>query len=267
MEVKFPSHYQHFCSRLKNDQSSEGARAEAIVFSFLRSSFRTVKIAEDISSGGVDFHCISNQVEFVVEVTCLGTEAVANQSGIKNSIPKGGSAGSFGMITRMLRTRVSGKTNQLSGYQIPRILAITTEHRCGDFLLGPQAAETLLTSDTQVTVPLNNSLDNDYLSSDLKNSVFFKFDNNGRVELCRRSISCLLFANINADRVELVGILHPDPKFNFPINLFPSIPFLRIKKWPLQNNEIETEWIIHSPESESFFHHVVKLHDEELRNI
>ena len=213
-----------------------------------------------MSSGGIII--VADQ-----EVTCLGAEAVANQSGIKDSVPKGGSAGCFGMITHMLRTRASGKTNQLSGYQIPRILVITTEHRCGDFLLGPQGAETLLTSDTHITVPLNNSLENDYFSSDLRNSVFFKFGNNGRVELCRRSISCLLFANINTNRVDLVGILHPEPKFDFPINLLPSIPFLRIKKWPFQDHEIETEWIIHYPESESFFHHAVELNDEELRNM
>jgi hypothetical protein len=65
----------------------------------------------------------------------------------------------------------------------------------------------------------------------------------------------------------IVGILHPDPEFNFPIRLFPSVPFLRMKKWPPEKNIIETEWIIYKPKPEEFYHRKVEFEDKELRSI
>ena len=123
LEVKYPGHFQSFRRRVKDQK--ESAKAEAITFSFLRSNFEDVQVAEDISTGGADFLCKSNGNEFIVEVTCLEAESVAAQSGWKNEVPENVSAGSFGMITHMLRTKVSGKTMQLFGYSVQRILVIT----------------------------------------------------------------------------------------------------------------------------------------------
>jgi hypothetical protein len=91
LELKYPGHYQSYCTRLKND--AEGAKAEAVTFTFLRSNFADVKIAEDISTGGVDFFAKSNEFEFIAEVTCLEAESVATQSGWKNEVSQDGSAG------------------------------------------------------------------------------------------------------------------------------------------------------------------------------
>lgn len=264
LEVKYPRHFQSYCNRLKNNQ--ESAKAEALVFSFLRSSFGDVRLEEDISTGGVDFFCKSNDVEFIIEVTCLEAEAVAAQSGWKNELGENGSGGSFGMITHMLRTKVSSKVLQLSGYNIPRILVITCEHVAADILLGPHGAETLLTSDTMIEVPIGTSVDKVNLITDLKDSVFFR-PKNGQFESCRRSISAILFFSIFADKSLVVGILNPDPAYNFPIKILPSIPFLRMKKWPPENDMIETEWVIYQPRVGEFYHRRVELKDNELRNI
>ena len=264
IEVKYPSHLQSFCTRLKN--SPEGAKAEAIMFSVLRANFDNVKLGEDISTGGVDFLCDIDGSEFLVEVTCLEAEAVAIQSGMKNEILENGSAGWFCTVTHMLRTKASGKAAQVSGHNIPRVLAITTEHIGGDFLLGPYGAETLLTSDTKIRVPIEEPIEKTDLSTDLKDSVFFRFKN-GAIESCRRSISCILLININADKVRFVGVLHPEPKYEFSIKLFPSVPFARIKKWPPENNKIETEWVIKRPKAASFYHQEIKFRDEELKCI
>jgi hypothetical protein len=203
----------------------------------------------------------------MVEVTCLEGEAVATQSGWPNEVPEGVTGGSFGMITHMLRTKASEKTPQLSGYEMSRILAITTEHVAADVLLGPYGAETFLTSDTKITVPLREPIDGKvYLTTDLKDSVFFRVKN-GVVESCRRSISAILLISIFADKSLVVGILHPDPQYQFPIKLLPSVPFLRMQKWPPENHGIETEWVIHSPKLAEFYHHEVVFKDKELRSI
>ena len=185
LEVKYPSHFQSYCRRLKSQL--ESAKAEAVTFSFLRSNFDDVQVAEDISTGGADFLCKSNGAEFISEVTCLEAESVATQSGWKNEVPENGSAGSFGMITHMLRTKASSKAAQLFGHSFPRILVITCDHIAADVLLGSHGAETLLTSDTKIEVPIGKPIENLDLVTDLKNSVFFRYKN-GALELCRRSI-------------------------------------------------------------------------------
>jgi hypothetical protein len=263
LEVKYPSHFQSYCKRLKDNP--ESAKAEAIVFSFLRSNFYDVTLAEDISTGGVDFLCKLNDVDFLVEVTCLEAEPIAVQSGWKNEFPQDGSGGSFSMITHMLRTKASSKAAQLSGHGIPRILAITCEHVAADVLLGPHAAEILLTSDTLIEVPIGKPNEKINLITNLKDSVFFR-SKNGQFESCRRSISAILLFSIFEDKSKVVGILHPDPGYNLPIKIFPSIPFLRMKKWPPENKMIETEWVIYKPKAEAFYHRSVEFKDNELRS-
>jgi hypothetical protein len=262
--VKYPSHFRPFCRRLNS--KPESAKAEAVTFSLFRSVTEDVKVAEDVATGGADFLCLVDNTDFIVEVTCLEGEAVAGQSGWPNEVPKGASAGSFGMITHMLRTKASKKAPQLSCYQMPRVLAITSEHHA-HALLGPPAAETLLTSDTKITVPIGQHIDeNVHLTTDLKDSVFFKFKN-GDIESCRKSISAILLIDISADRSLVVGILHPDPQHEFPISFLPSVPFLKMKEWPPENYSIETEWVIHTPQPARFFHQEVVLRDKELRCI
>jgi hypothetical protein len=208
---------------------------------------------------------MTKSTKFIAEVTCLEREAVAAQSGW----PEDSASGSFGMITHMLRTKASEKASQLSGYEMPRALAITSEHAAADFLLGPDGAEAFLTSDTKITVPIAAGEPVDeriHLTSDLKDSVFFRFKN-GIVEPCRRSISVIFLISIFADKSLVVGILHPDPQHVFPISLLPSVPFLRMRRWPPEDQKIETEWVIHSPRAAEFYHQEVILKEKELRSI
>jgi hypothetical protein len=251
LEVKYPHHYKSYCTRLKN--KPESAKAEAVTFSILRSNFDDVKLAEDISTGGADFFCSS--------------ESVASQSGWKNKVPHAPNktAFSFGMITHMLRTKVSSKAAQLSGNNIPRILIITSEHIGADFLLGPRSAEILLTSDTKIKVPIGKPIRKVGLTTDLKDSVFFRFKNCS-LEPCRTSISTILLISISDDKSLIVGILHPDPQYVFPIRLLPTVPFLRMKKWPPENNNIEIEWVINKPKAEVFYHRRITFKNEELKS-
>lgn len=260
LEVKYPNHFKQFCSRLKN--KPESAKAEAVMFSVLRSLSQDVKIAEDINAGGADFLCIIDNSQFIVEVTCLEAESVAKRSGLKNDIEDGRTT-YFTMITNMLRTKASTKTPQLSGKEAPRVLAITTEHIHGSTLMDSLAAKSLLTSGTKISIPIGKPTSKVKLTSDLKDSVFFR-SKHGAFESCRRSISAILLVHILSDQCYMVGILHPDPIFVFPIKFFPTVPFIRMRKWPPVNNQIETEWIIHSPKRAQFHYHPVKLKDKEL---
>lgn len=265
LEVKYPLHYKNYCTRLKN--KPESAKAEAVTFSILRANFDDVQVAEDIKTGGADFFCSSNEGTFIVEVTCIENKSVATQSGWENKVPHtpNETAFFFGMITHMLRTKASSKTTQLSGYKLPRILIITSEHMGADFLLGPHSAEILLTSNTKIEVPIGKPINKVGLSTDLKESVFFR-SKDGSLESCRRSISAILLISISDDKSLIVGILHPDPQYVFPIMLLPTVPFVRMKKWPPENNIIEIEWVNVKPKAEKFYHRKITFKDEELKS-
>jgi hypothetical protein len=264
LEVKYSDHFKKYCKRV--DNQPESTKAEAILFSILRSTFSDIVIAEDISTGGVDFKCEADDSKFIVEVTSLEAESVVDQSGWKNKVEENGAFNSFSMITHKLRTKASGKADQVSGADMPRILAITTEHSGGNFLLGPHAARTLLTSDTKIKVPINSPEFNAGLATDLKDSVFFRWKD-GVVEACRQSISAILLISILSDKCLMVGILHPCPACVFPIQLFPEVPFVRLKKWPPDDHNIETEWVIHSPSMTEFLYRPITFKEDELRNI
>ncbi|HEC99980.1 MAG TPA: hypothetical protein ENN18_06335 [Proteobacteria bacterium] len=265
LEVKYPMHYKTYCSRLNSNP--QGARAEAIVFSYFRSNFDKVTISEDISTGGADFLVVSGENKFITEVSCIQTESVATQSGMTNDAFES-SPGWFGMITHVLRTKVSDKAPQVSGYPTPRVVVITCEHIGSDILIGPRGAESLMGSDTKIRVPIGD--ESPYkvdLVTDLKDSIFFKFDKNGAVESCRRSISAVLLVSIFSDKSLVVGILHPDPQYPFSISLLRSVPFLRLRKWPPENGVLEMEWVIRSPRAFEFGHREITLRDEELKSI
>ena len=218
-------------------------------FTFFRSNVDEVQIEEDSVKGGTDFRCKTQKSEFVAEVTSLDSEAVTKASGLKNEIPETGSAGSHSWITHLLRVNASDKASQMSGYCCPGILVMTSDHVDAINLLSSKiAAEFLLTSDTGISIPhpLDTPGPDIGLETDLANSVFFR-EKNGGFESCRRSISAILLCGILRNTMHVIGVLHPDPVHKFPTQFLPSIPFVRLKKWPPENNKIETEWVTHEP--------------------
>lgn len=262
LKEKYLKNYKPFCNRLTD--SPEGGRAEAFVFSFLQGAGDHPVLEENFDTGGPDFCCSKGDVDFIVEVTSLGKEAVAKNSGLPNEIPEGGCGGTWGLkeVTHMLRTRVSKKVRQLSEYEMPRVLAVTCEHRdAADSLLGIWSAEELFSSNTMLSIPIDyrdNEMrsEEETLVTDLKNSVFFR-NKNGVVESCRRSVSAILLISILFDKVSVVGILHPDPQHVFPVDILPPIPFLRMVKWPPEQGKIEMEWTISESKPAQFYYHEV----------
>jgi hypothetical protein len=274
LAAKYPKHFQHYCHRL-NDQP-ESARAEAIACSFFRARCDDVQVEEDFKKGGVDFRCKSKDgTEFVSEVTCFEAEAAAAQSELSNEFPENelDFGGPFATVTHRLLNKAVGKAKQMSGYCCPRVLIITCEHIISDILLGKPGAELLLAGNSKIVEPIDNlgdttKLENVDSVTDLKNAVFFRLKN-GKLESCRQSISAILLFSISADQTfsEVVGLLHPDPIYKFPICAFPSVPFLKLKQWPPKNNRIEQKWVIHEePKPDKFYHHGYDYPSKDRKN-
>ena len=248
LDNEYPAHIKkRFCNRLASHPA--GARTEAITFHFFRASVDEVQIEEDPVKGGVDFRCKTQKSEFVAEVTSLDAESVARKSGIENRIPENRSVRSFQWITQKMEATASKKTSQLSGYSCPSILVMTSEHcDAQDLISSKIPAEFLLTGKTQIPIshPFADPEPGIHLETHLQGSAFLQAnEEEEKIEPCRRSISAILLCSVFENAMKVIGILHPDPVHKFPIKFLPSIPFVRLKKWPPENNRIGTEWVTH----------------------
>lgn len=244
LKHNYIDNYKNFC-RIEKTRP-ESARAEAVIFSLLKSEKFEI-VPENASQGGCDFLCKSVNNEFFVEVAALQTETVVKHSGWKLDVP----ASSFGMITGLIRRTVKNKAAQIkksNNISKPIVLAITTEHLGGDFFMGKIGTEYVLTSDTKIMVMVNSSDENIKLSTDFANSIFFKFSKiKNIVEPVRQHISAVVLVHILGDMCAVCGILHPEPVFKFSANLLPTVPFVGVKNWPINKGVIEAEWNMLNP--------------------
>lgn len=239
LNVNHSEHVKFFERRLCAEP--ESARAEVVIFSFLKENLDNVRLEEDSIKGGVDFRCKTDCTEFVVEVTCLVSGSVTRASRLPNNeMPETGSGGDYRMITQLLRKKASHKASQMSDYDCPRVLVITSEHSHASIVLDCRAASNLLTGETKIAISNTPSAKLD-LATELEDSVFFRLKN-GKLESCRRSISAILLCSISRVSAFVVGVLHPDPACKFPTQLLSSVPFVGLKEWPPESSRIWIEW-------------------------
>ena len=233
----------------------EAARAEAVVFSFFKWNGYAIQVEETGNEGGVDFRAQKDTTEFVVEVTSIRRETFTGRSGTPENLISDGSSSDPYEVPRLIRSKLSSKADQMSGYDCPRILVITCEHpEYEDILLNKEAfgANMFLTSPPKIGIPGGNNI------IDLADSLFFKFqdDRDDRVVFCRESISAVLLFYISKFYTETAGLLHPKPAYNFSIELLPLVPFVEvlvpervltseIKDYSVEDfdNQISTRWI------------------------
>jgi hypothetical protein len=154
LEVKAPDHLKAFVKRLHDDP--EAAHAEAVTFNMLRMAHKNPEPGEILGKGGVDFICKpSKESAFAVEVTVLQTAAVTQASGLASPMPSGAAVG-FSQITTKLMYEAVNKAPQLSGYKMPRLLVIATEHDAAALLMSAHSAEELLTGTTAFRVKVGD---------------------------------------------------------------------------------------------------------------
>lgn len=229
------------------DNNREAGVSEAIIFNWLCDMKQNPALLEDLSEGGADFICNQGKdSSFVVEVTCIGGQALLDKTGC-HMLP--GQLMALVSLTTSLRNRVARKTSQLSDYEMPRVLIITSLHDGGYLFLNQDGAKKLLISDWAYSISDQHSNDENCLSTDLKKSIFLKPDGSdqSKIVACRQAISSVLLMPISGDRLNVIGILNPEPSYGLNIQAFPKIPFVRIKNWPVSNGVISTEWVISDP--------------------
>ena len=245
LDANQPEHSNSFHQRCNNQL--EAARAEAVVFSFFQWHGYDIRVEEAGNEGGVDFRVQTENTDFVVEVTSILRETFSKRYGTPERpiSGKGYSVNLYG-VARQIRHEAFDKEKQMSGYDCPTILVIACEHpEYADFLhdKGTFGPKMFLTSPPKLEIPSGNNI------TDLKYSLFLRFEND-RIVFCRKSISAVLLFYINKKtRSEIVGLLHPKPAYNFSIELLSSVPFVEVLAPGIENYSagdsynIEARWI------------------------
>ena len=77
LDVNHPEHSNAFSQR-----HPEAARAEAVIFSFFKQNGYDIRVEETPYVGGVDFRVLTENSEFVVEVTSISQNTVTERSGV-----------------------------------------------------------------------------------------------------------------------------------------------------------------------------------------
>jgi len=260
--VKHPTYHDKF-QKLRH-ADPEAAMGEAVVFSVLKTYFRAEpEPADEPGTGGVDFICRKDKDDaFVVEVTSLKPDAVAERSGIPATADEGG--GAFQMTTHQLFSKICAKADQLAEYPCPRVLVITSTHFASSFLLGAQGAEYLLTSEPRITFPAGIPGAPVRMITNLRSSAFFAPGADGEIVPRRQSVSAVLLIGLFGDQSNVVGLLHPAPAHRLKIERFREVPFLRLANWPIVAGVINTEWVVSSPAAKMFPHTAIKLSNNDL---
>jgi hypothetical protein len=265
LEVKYPAHFGNFKKRIVSADFS--CRAEAAIFSVLRSRFDKVIIAEDVKDGGADFLCEHEGTSVLVEVTALDSGGVERVSGLQNVVSTDGKASSFHLITAQLRYKAVEKASQMANHNGPRLLVICSEHIDSSLLMGITGAEFLMTSDQRISFPIGAPESLGSIETDLKDSVFFRLNaDEGKLESCRRSISAIALCCLDGAGYSMVGLLHPDPVVPWPLGIIPHVPFVKLAKWPPQDNKLQIEWVINDPFPFRNHYWQIQIKDEELKS-
>jgi hypothetical protein len=223
----------------------EPARGEAVVFTWLSNIGLDPAVNEVPGTGGMDFLCRPpSGKDFFVEVTCIGNEAMAEQTGLPLEL-ENGVGGAYGLGTEMLKQRVGAKMEQLSKGNLPRVLAITSEHPIVNAVFDPNGATCLFLSKPAILVPFEG-LGPEKNVTDLSNSIFMKPDreNPGKIVSARRSASAVVLVPIHAADIRPIGLLHPDAAMPLSLDDWYQTPFIRLRQWPITDGQIGIEWAV-----------------------
>jgi hypothetical protein len=77
----------------------------------------------------------------------------------------------------------------------------------------------------------------------------------------------VLLASVAGDRSSVLGILHPEPYFALDISAFPEIPFVKIRRWPIENGAIGLDWVVGQPSGRQFKHQMIRYKGDALSQV
>ena len=236
------------------ESSPESALCEAYVRHLLGKQVECIEPAEDLSTGGPDFHCVQRGHSFYVESTCITISAATRASELPYLATN---ACSHRLLTQFFKSKCLAKARQCSRRQdAPCLLAIGTFHPAAcDSCFDDFAIEMALTSEPLMTPEVevtreDNGTETIHTSgetkdvTDLKLAAFMSTISTDKpeAEFARRSISGLLLCGLAyASSPTIIGALNIGARRLFDRRFLPTIDFCRLSPG-YDNGIIRVEW-------------------------
>ena len=223
-----------------DDATIEGAVAEAVSWDFLANRVDEVEPG-DASTGGPDFRCRFRRTEFFVEVTNISRSVVTEHTTL-SEIPSG--FRTYRDLTAMIKREVCGKAGQGSHLKAPYLVLVTTLHRGAAICVSRAHVEHVLHSTTalsgdfdahrgEVVDPLRQ----------ITRMEMSAFTRKYSTDPMRRNVSAVLVGGFGTyPRVNVLGVLHPDPVRLFDPTALADTPFCRFQVWP-PDPQVIVEWV------------------------
>lgn len=212
LKNKFPKNYEKYLFTESNNP--DGAKFEAVCYSILK--YRNIEVTpcDDLKSGGPDFLCLIGNVQFIAEATTIDISALENQTGMKHDQTNINSG--FYEIYPSLYSKLTKKTKQVSGRNVPRIVFIGSFHNESLTLFREVLADEYLPA---------------FFNDDLKPDKLLQ------------NISAFALVGTGFTSYSLMGFLNPSPIFHFDEKLIPNMNFRKITKRGIKEKTFEGEWV------------------------
>jgi len=238
LESQSTSACKRFLTRIasQDERLSEGALGEALAWNWLEPRTDKVQLNEDESTGGPDFVCACEDRSYLVEVSTLTTDAVANAT----ALPEFPTLGPrwYRSLTRAILRKVIHKSPQASDLDLPYVLFIPTVHfQASTILVSTAHLEHILVGSTGIGGafdPVDGVIGNLQNVATLDHPCFFE---TRTLHPTRRHMSAVLvggFGFVPPD-CTIGGVLHPDPIRPFAPICLPDTCLGRLEPWPPAN--------------------------------
>jgi len=197
-----------------------------------------------------DFKCRRYGKVFYVDATCVMKDTATKRSQL-DDVPHKQKASYYSLLTETYFRKADKKESHFKNLNAPCMIAIGTLHfqasaRCFD----KKSAEEILTGKSGLRIRINKRIARlfvePYNSTSLESAPFLKVRRiicSGPVILpVRQTISGVLLCPFGTQPIKCLGLLHPEPLYEFDRDLLPGIEFCHLKAgWA--GGAFITEWI------------------------
>ena len=212
LKTKFPKSYKKYL--LTESNNPNGAKFEAVCYSILKSRNIEVIPFDDLKSGGPDFFCSIENVQFIAEATTIDIYAMENKTEMKHD--QTNVNGGFYKTYPTLYQKLIKKTKQVSVKDLPRIVFIGSFHNESPTLFREVLAD-------------------EYL--------YVFFTDEAKPDKSLQNISAFALVCIGFNFYSLMGFLNPSPIFQFDVKLIPYMNFRKITEKGIKHKTYEGEWV------------------------
>lgn len=233
--------------KLLYNDNPEAAMSEATFWGVLRDCGVDVEPNADLltSQKAPDFRCQKDGFEFFFEVTCIGIETAAIQTGLPRSTMPG--ARNYSLLNRAIWNSCSKKTPQCSSVDAPCVVGVGTFHSAVSALcVSKEPVEWLLTGEGSIAWGFDPergcAVGDPYQVTELQGATFFKkLKGDGELHKTRSPVSAVVVGGF-ASPPSVYGILNPEPSHAFDRTVLDRIEFCRLLPG-YESGELRTEWI------------------------